>query len=585
MRALIDLPRGALVASALVVAFTVSACSPSGDVDNLPAPTADAASVPLTPRFSDDPQADGWESEHFSELVSKRLKQIGAAISGGDAVEAWIASDFVGGALRPDTLARAFESAPFVVERGAADDGASAQGPTGFAAQLSALREAFDTSSPIRAEFKLFDIQLGDDAVTTRAYVALTGTSADGPREEHVTWRATWSRAEPLQLRSLHLEDFERTTLAARDEPLFADCTESLVGRRLADDELLGHGLPHWYVRIPASLGQSPLGYHGLAVGDANGDGLDDVYVCQPGGIPNQLFVQNADGTVTESAASSGVDWMETTTSALFIDIDNDGDQDLVGATTPLMVLENDGIGRFEGRMLLPGPGIPTSLAAADYDSDGDLDVFVCYSSNESPIPYHDAENGSPNVLWRNDGDFAFEDVTTEVGLDENGTRFSFAAAWEDHDNDGDLDLYVANDYGRNNFYRNTDGRFEDIAPQAGVEDISAGMGVTFGDYDHDGWMDLYVSNMFSSAGNRIAYQRDFNPTASQSERSVFQRHARGNSLFRGSADGFEDISVESGVTMGRWAWCSLFVDINNDTYQDLLVANGNVTNEFPDDL
>ncbi len=84
------------------------------------------------------------------------------------------------------------------------------------------------------------------------------------------------------------------------------------------------------------------------------------------------------------------------------------------------------------------------------------------------------------------------------------------AASWEDYDQDGDLDLYVANDFGRNNLYRNDDGQFVDVAAEAGVEDISAGMSVSWGDYNNDGQADLYVGNMFSSAGNRVTYQRQF---------------------------------------------------------------------------
>ena len=111
-------------------------------------------------------------------------------------------------------------------------------------------------------------------------------------------------------------------------------------------------------------------------------------------------------------------------------------------------------------------------------------------------------------------------------------------------------------------------------------------MSVSWGDYNRDGFMDLYIGNMFSSAGNRIAYQEKFHSAASEEFKTRYRRLARGNSLFEGQSDGtFRDVSVAAGATMGRWAWGSVFADVNNDGWDDLLVGNGFVTGKNPDDL
>ncbi len=327
------------------------------------------------------------------------------------------------------------------------------------------------------------------------------------------------------------------------------------------------------------------------------GTSLDDLYICQQGGLPNRLFLQNADGTLRDVTEESGTAWLDDCASALFVDLDNDGDRDLaVSQDFRILLMENDGTGKFELAFGTSTQAQSFSMAAADYDVDGDLDLYVCgYNPSVAgirsgamgePLPFHDANNGGRNTLWRNDGNWRFSDVTAETGLDQNNTRFSFAACWEDFDNDGDLDLYVANDYGRNNLYRNDGGRFNDVAADLGVEDQSAGMSVTWADCNRDGWMDLYVSNMFSGAGNRITYQRQFKEGFDDDTRQQFQRMARGNSLFLGNPDGrFRDVSDPAGVAMGRWAWGSRFADVNNDGWEDILVTNGFITAADVDDL
>ena len=252
----------------------------------------------------------------------------------------------------------------------------------------------------------------------------------------------------------------------------------------------------------------------------------------------------------------------------------------------------NQGNGHFSDVAYLAGVSNTDwswATLLADYDLDGDLDLYVVNYGDRflsSPNIYHDANNGGANVLFQNNGDFRFVDVTESCGLNENNTRWSFAASWEDYDNDGDPDLYVANDFGRNNLYQNNGGTFKDVAPTADVEDIAAGMSASWADYDHDGLMDLYVGNMFSSAGLRVTGQTRFQQRADETVRSEFQRHARGNTLFRNAGNNrFEDVSVDAGVTIGRWAWASRFVDINNDSWEDLVVVNGFVTSHGTKDL
>ncbi len=182
--------------------------------------------------------------------------------------------------------------------------------------------------------------------------------------------------------------------------------------------------------------------------------------------------------------------------------------------------------------------------------------------------------------------------MTRETGLDDDDRRFSYACSWEDFDRDGDPDLYVANDFGRNTLYRNDfEGqgkavRFTEVAAESGVTDLAAGMSASWGDFDNDGLADLHVSNMFSSAGNRISESARFLPDHDATTRDVFRRHARGNSLFRnlGSAK-FADVSADAGITLGRWAWGSQFVDLNNDGWKDIVVANGFITQEDSGDL
>ena len=549
-----------------------------------------------------------WTTEALNDTLSERLKQLEKQMKGVDRVDAATLSSLVHPsfrcrALRPSNLKQVFHDDAFVVKRASNQTGNEPgvyNGAVGMATALKELLNPATDAADIDVTFKIFRLSIHGEQSKAALYYHLRAPIRGGMLQQNAVWQCVWERAEsggPELLRSIAVTDFEEIFGRGSTGPLFTDCTETVLGKNDSYHQQLAYGLDHWLDRIETRFGIDISGWQGLAVADVNGDELDDLYLCQGGGLPNRLFLQNTDGTLTDRSVEAGVDWRDHSHAAVFVDLDNDGDQDLVlGTVLGLIIMANDGKAKFNtvaAKSIPEAP--PLSISVADFDNDGKLDIFAaCYSIRGGnsqkrrflgrPIPYHDANNGGRNVLFRNEGQWVFRDVTQAVGLHHR--RFSMAAAWEDYDNDGDLDLYVANDYGRNNLYRNDNGHFTDVASTAGVEDISAGMSVSWGDFNHDGWMDLYVSNMFSSAGNRIAYQRQFQENADTETRAAFQRHARGNSLFVNSGDGsFRDVSVAAGVTMGRWSWGSRFVDINNDGWEDLFVANGFITQPDPDDL
>jgi len=595
-----------------------------------------------------DPRDEGWDSEALSELITAQLSALGHLLTGdplltGDEPPASVnlsqlaAADFAGDPLRPSDLEKVYQGGAIEVSRAvnltAAPPGAAGQSPSGdvadpaqsvggldaLAGELKSLAEVFAGGSDRRVKFKVFKIEVSSAEIATRVRFESSGVTPRGAVQQTAVWNCRWTNptagALPL-LRSIEVAEFEEVSRQAtvggtnagtgagtESGTILADCTEAVFENESRFADLLQYDVAHWAGRIERGLGTEIRGLSGMAVGDVNGDRLEDLYVCVSGGLPNLLLLQNPDGTVRDIARDAGVDFQDLTMAALLVDLDNDGDQDLVvGSLSGLVIMSGDGAGHFELAARLPGGDI-YSLAAADYDVDSDLDLYVCtYSGRDNPrnplaipVPYYDSNNGQPNALYRNEGDWKFADVTAEVGLDVNNTRFSLAAAWEDYDNDGDLDLYVSNDFGRNNLYRNdlsAGGRFHDIAATAGVEDANTGMSASFGDFNRDGWLDLYVSNMWSSAGNRITYQRRFKAGSSDRILSHYQQLARGNSLFENqgktadsSGPDFRDVSVEAGVTLGRWAWASLFCDLNNDGWEDLFVANGYITGARKDDL
>jgi tetratricopeptide (TPR) repeat protein len=433
----------------------------------------------------------------------------------------------------------------------------------------------------------------------TRVRYEIVGSGSDFPREQRVGfWDLEWtpSSSGEFLLRGWRALD---ETQARSQSPVYADVTAASLGGNSSYPAQMLHGTDYWRTVIDGASGIDVYGHNGVSVADIDGDGFDDLYICQPAGLPNRLYRNRGDGTFEDMTESSGLGILENTACALFADFNNDGRQDviLVRANGPLLFL-NEGGGKFrlkpDAFQFTNAPqGTFTGAAVADYDRDGWLDIYFClYAYYQGagqyryPSPYHAAENGPPNFLMRNQRDGTFRDVTAESGLNQNNTRYSFCCAWNDYNRDGWPDLYVVNDFGRKNLYRNHgDGTFTDIAPQAGVEDAGAGMSVAWLDYDSDGAEDLYVANMWTAAGERISTQEVFKKDSSKEVRALYRKHAMGNSLLRNRSAGFEDTTSSAHVGMGRWSWSSDAFDFDHDGFPDLYIANGMVSGPSRYDL
>ncbi len=553
----------------------------------------DADVAPLIEKV--DPSLDrGWDSEVFSEAASAQLAQLAAMIEKGEGQ--WgtvIAPKLSSSSWRPEKLNVALEDRLVRVARGETET----QEDQSIEDLVSELRVKLKADSGFHVKFKIIRIRMEGQLAVCEAIFQAYASKEEGVYQQNAVWECEWINAKVPLISRIRVKDYEEILSISGKGLHFEDTTAALLGSQSSYRGQLSLGADHWREHLQIEYGTDVNGLQGIALGDVNGDGWDDLYVCQPGGLPNRLYIRQPEGTLHDVSALAGVDWMELTRAALLVDLDNDGDQDLVlSQDYYYMLMSNDGSGKFTKRLETRAPAKLRSVAAADIEGDGDLDLYFCGrnpSGDEDrsvlgfPLPYHDANNGGPNVMLVNEGDWKFADKTLALGLNVNNRRFSFACSWEDYDNDGDQDLYVANDFGRNNLYRNDlneSGKFVDVARQLGVEDMSAGMSITWGDVNRDGWMDAYISNMFSSAGNRITYQRQFR-TGNSKHLSSFQRHARGNTLFLNQQDKFEDVSVAANVTMGRWAWGAQFTDLNNDGWEDLVVANGFITTEDTSDL
>jgi tetratricopeptide (TPR) repeat protein/thiol-disulfide isomerase/thioredoxin len=453
------------------------------------------------------------------------------------------------------------------------------------------------------AEFEIIGVEEiagSSPSVSIAIRYDFVGTGPDMGREERVgQWRTRWSRDQSGAWRVLKWEANEEIVSKAR-KPIFVDVTSQALDQIESYRTQMLRGVDHWRTVLDGACGIDVYGNNGVAVGDIDNDGFDDLYVCQPSGLPNRLYRNRGDGSFEDVTEQSGVDVLDNTACALFADFENKGLQDLlvVCASGPLLFL-NQGRGKFllkrdAFKFARPPQGTFTHAAIADYDGDGLLDIYFCLYSYylgldqyHYPVPYFDARNGPPNFLFHNQGNATFQDRTEAAGLNVDNDRYSFACAWGHSRSDGLPDLYVANDFGRSTLYRNRgDGTFSSVATEAGVEGAGAGMSASWLDFDNDGNQDIYVANMWSAAGIRVSEQQIFHERDPEDIRALYRHHARGNSLYRNQGNGkFQNVSMQAGVEMGRWAWSSDAWDFDHDGYPDLYIANGYISGPNPRDL
>ncbi len=469
-------------------------------------------------------------------------------------------------------------------------------GPLGRAQLLDHIEQLLEHFSELEdVRFKVkgaeFDLVTGNRG-SARVWLYIVGRDDEGRRE----WLTSWLRVQVVRTQvaesapqAEQAREAEGTEAPWQIEKLGVESMSSMVtDTDLFSEVAVPAGVHHTF----AAFGTSPndtVVAHGVAVADINNDGLLDVVTT--GVETNRLYVNDGRGGFRDLSEDSLVAFSPAASAALFLDADNDGDSDLfLSQVGEQVLLENrwvpDGEIRFLDRSLQAGVAVPAtgfSAVAADVNNDGWQDIYVASYNRYGlvmPNSWARATNGTPNLLFLNQGDGSFREVAASWGVQDS--RWSYAAGFADYDEDGDQDLYVANDFGENGLYLNDGGRFTEVAAERGVLDPGNGMGVSFGDYDNDGDLDLHVTNMSSTAGNRILSR--LYPDAAPGD-SVLMKLASGNSLYENIGNGaFRDVTSALGGLSSGWAFGGGFLDFDNDGWEDLHSPNGFISGKTMND-
>jgi hypothetical protein len=371
-----------------------------------------------------------------------------------------------------------------------------------------------------------------------------------------------------------------------------ADAAPTVVGENTpnASNALRSHAPRLRFENITNRLGGFELdGFSfmpGVAVIDYNNDSWQDVYVMNGLGKPNGLFRNNKNGTFTEVAIAAGVGDLGQGSGVAVGDINNDGCDDLYvgnGSTVGDGIDSNDGPDRLylndcRGQFVditaqagIVEDGFTASVAMLDHDGDGDLDIlvgrWVDFDFNP-PDAGRDEVDYAPSHLYRNNGDLTFTDVAEEVGIDAKYNTWSIASF--DYDDDGDIDVFLGYERGPIDVFRNNGkGHFTRVTEQSGdLNAYGAWMGLAVGDYDGDGRFDLFGSNISDLRITRTAEPPLVVPPPGTWDNPR-------PTIFRNNGDGtFSDVGAQTIDSMfEQFSWGCTFEDFNNDSFLDLFVS------------
>lgn len=298
---------------------------------------------------------------------------------------------------------------------------------------------------------------------------------------------------------------------------------------------------------------------------DVNGDGWVDLFAAGESST-HAMWMNNRDGTFRKVSEEAGVANPEGGWATLWVDYDNDGDGDLLVTRDswqgPALnyLYRNNGDGTYTDVAVdagIEGVGDTFCGSWADYNNDGWVDLYVGNGLSRG---------GAPNNLYRSNGDGTFTDVAVHAGVDD-GIQPTVGVVWGDYDNDGWIDLYVSNYGTGQGLYRNLgNGRFENVAIEAGVVRPTKGFTTFFFDYNNDTWLDLFVVCWSDQMDDVILSMGTGKPTR------IWNRPV----LYENNKDGtFTDVTFEAGIARSYGTMSTIYGDFNNDGWADIYMGNG----------